>query len=694
MKYSKKNKKNKKIGFVVAVAVILLIMTGMFLLSGSGNSSKVIDNITIEAGTPVPEVGEFFLSPKTAGSYVTDISGIDTNKIGTTEIEIEIRGKKYISSLTIKDTTPPTGKSVELYIFPNSEINPDGLVTDIYDVTEVICKFETQPDFDRFGWQDVAVILTDEGNNITKIESKIYIFEVADELAVEIGTDNNITIRDFILNYIETDGLYINTDEINFSALGVYPVVLELNNYITESVVKIADTIPPTGEPVELYIFKDSEVNPDDFVTNIQDETEVTCEFKTPPDFDKLGWQRITVILTDEGDNKTEIKSRVYIIGVIGELVIEAGTVSNISTADFMLNFIETDSVFIDKADEINFLVPGLYPVVIKTGAYETPAVVKIQDTTPPKARVKSCRTYKNKSIPAENFVSSITDVSPVTVRYKTRPDFSAEGNQTVYIILEDAYNNISEYTAQLTVIFDTTPPVISGELDKTIVEGGTISYRTGITVTDDYDTNVQLVIDSSQVNLNKAGSYTVIYSATDESGNKTTVKGTITVSAIDMNLVNQMADEILAKIIDNSMTKYEKARAIFNWVHGKMRYSSSLSPREIPQAAYNCFSRGSGDCYTYMAGSRVLLTRAGIENRTVQRIAGAATPHYWNLVNTGGGWYHFDVCPTPSNAVTISERFMFTESQARRYTRIIPNREHYYDYDKSTVPEVVEGYD
>jgi hypothetical protein len=91
------------------------------------------------------------------------------------------------------------------------------------------------------------------------------------------------------------------------------------------------------------------------------------------------------------------------------------------------------------------------------------------------------------------------------------------------------------------------------------------------------------------------------------------------------------------------------------------------------------------------MAASHVLLTRAGIDNRIVQRIPEATSPHYWNLVNAGTGWRHFDTCPSPTGAVGFDERFMFTESQAREYTETITARDHYYDYDKSTVPEAVE---
>jgi len=124
------------------------------------------------------------------------------------------------------------------------------------------------------------------------------------------------------------------------------------------------------------------------------------------------------------------------------------------------------------------------------------------------------------------------------------------------------------------------------------------------------------------------------------------------------------------------------------------MRNATSLYPIDAAKAAYECFTRGRGNCYTYFAASMVLLTRAGIPNEPVKRHV-PGSYHYWNLVNTGSGWYHFDTCPTPGNAVTINQRFMFTQSQAEEYSAVIISaaglKNYYYVYDKSTVPEAVE---
>ncbi|MCL2813431.1 MAG: hypothetical protein FWD23_02400 [Oscillospiraceae bacterium] len=680
-----------------------------FVCLSSCQNAQLVQNVTIEAGSLVPDIADFYINPQTAGRYMTDMANIDTKKIGSVTVEIEIQNKKYTSVLTIKDTTPPKAKPVDLYIFHGNEISPEDLAAEIEDETSVSCAFGALPDYNKYGWQNVSAVLTDEGGNKTEIESRLYIFDKSlfDEFVFEVGVPmNGLTFSEFMDNHVSSvaglDGkIEIEAGELPFSAdediyfpsIGSYRIKLTLGGYSTFSTVASRDTIPPSGKPSPeyQYIFFGSALNPEDFVTEIEDATKVSCVFKDENLSYAPGWQNITVRLTDEGQNSAAVTSRYYVFDAAEELTIEAGTRNAVSERDFVKNYIEESGLLLEGAGSINFSLPGSYPVKLKAGKHEFPAVVKIQDTIPPTADVRNIWTYINKPVQATSFVYNIKDVSPVTIKYKTQPDFSVEGNAAAYIIIEDAYNNKAEFAAILTVVWDTAPPVISGELDRRVAEGGTLSYRAGVTVTDDYDQNVQLVVDSSQVNLNRAGVYAVIYSATDESGNRAEVTGYVTVFEINMALVNGMADELLGQIIKAGMSATDKARAIYAWVDGKMKYSATNTKREIAQRSYDCFTKGSGDCYTYMAASHVLLTRAGIDNRIVQRIPEASSAHYWNLVNTGSGWYHFDVCPTPSGAVGYDERFMFTESQAQSYTQLITGRDHYYDYDKSTVPEVVE---
>ena len=82
-----------------------------------------------------------------------------------------------------------------------------------------------------------------------------------------------------------------------------------------------------------------------------------------------------------------------------------------------------------------------------------------------------------------------------------------------------------------------------------------------------------------------------------------------------------------------------------------------------------------------YACTSKVLLTRAGIANIDIVKIP-TRTSHYWNLVNVGDGWYHFDTTPRKDHPVI----FMWTEAQMMEYSG-----RHYnsHNYDHSLYPVV-----
>ena len=105
-------------------------------------------------------------------------------------------------------------------------------------------------------------------------------------------------------------------------------------------------------------------------------------------------------------------------------------------------------------------------------------------------------------------------------------------------------------------------------------------------------------------------------------------------------------AAQIVASITNSSMTKPQKAAAIYNYVRGHMTYTTrGLRPEsgEAAAALYG-FRRHSGNCFEYYAMSKYLLEAAGMPNIRVVRASDG--DHFWNLVNVDGAWYHFDTTP------------------------------------------------
>lgn len=253
----------------------------------------------------------------------------------------------------------------------------------------------------------------------------------------------------------------------------------------------------------------------------------------------------------------------------------------------------------------------------------------------------------------------------------------------------------------------DTVPPVITGVHDITVSTADTISYRDGVTVTDDQDAAVQLQIDSSGVDLTTPGIYTAYYSAADAAGNTAQASATVTVIPAEIDndgeaggedeaRLDELCEQILAEITTDDMTDRDKAYAIYDYIKNHVRYVDASDKSSWIDAAYSSLLYGRGDCYNFFAASKALLTHAGIPSVDVERVGGNS-PHYWQLVNCGDGWYHFDTCPRPD--WYVFECFLRTEIEVREYTANLnndPNRQYwnnYYVYDYDACPVTAEGF-
>lgn len=235
----------------------------------------------------------------------------------------------------------------------------------------------------------------------------------------------------------------------------------------------------------------------------------------------------------------------------------------------------------------------------------------------------------------------------------------------------------------------DTEPPVIMGVKDLATTVGGSISYKKDVFVTDNHDENVELIIDSSDVDLNKEGNYEVIYKACDTAGNSTSVTTMVHVrsdllsdSIKNEDVINEAADSILASIITDDMSQYEKAKKIYNWCHEQIAYADATPKIDEIDGAYQGLVNRRGDCYTYAMTAKCLLTRAGIKNMDIERIPSGNEMHYWNLIDIGDGWYHFDTCRRADGATF----FYKTDAEIKKYS---DSHDNCHNYDRTKYPKI-----
>ena len=225
----------------------------------------------------------------------------------------------------------------------------------------------------------------------------------------------------------------------------------------------------------------------------------------------------------------------------------------------------------------------------------------------------------------------------------------------------------------------DTEAPVIQGAADMQIFLGESVSYRKNISVTDNSQIEPVLTVDTSKVNLEAPGAYPVVYTAQDNAGNITsvTVQLTIELKVYTQEEVDVLADGILAQIITEDMSQRDKAVAIYNWITSHVSYISHSYGDDWIRSAYEGLALRKGDCRVYAATAKELLTRAGIINMDIRKIP-SSTDHFWNLVDVGEGWLHFDTCPRSEG---IKGFCLWTDAELMEFSQA-HNGTHNYDHD------------
>ena len=209
---------------------------------------------------------------------------------------------------------------------------------------------------------------------------------------------------------------------------------------------------------------------------------------------------------------------------------VEAG--KNFDAKTYITKIRNMDINEINITGKVDNKTPGEYKVTYSYKKSKKILKVTVVDTIAPKLTPKKdCFIYAGEDVTTE-MLTDVDDVTKCKLELDNLgQDLSAIGEYTVMVSATDLGGNISKCETKITVKNpDITPPTISGIKNTSITVGDTFDSKKGISVTDDYDKNPTLVIDDKNLNTKKAGNYTVIYTATDNAGNKASVNRIVTV--------------------------------------------------------------------------------------------------------------------------------------------------------------------
>ena len=454
------------------------------------------------------------------------------------------------------------------------------------------------------------------------------------ELTVEAGA-HSIEANDFRKADKGIDAQFASDiSAIDLSAIGEYPVSISYKNKTYDCTLIVEDTIAPEAEVRNLAIYSNETPDPEAFIVSIKDASPVTVQYEKRTDLSQDGSYLLKLFLTDAAGNRAE---------------------------------------------------------------YEVVLTVFVDNGVPQLAGVKAIFTYIGTE---PDYLAGVTamddkDLDLEIIVDKSQVNLDAVGTYDITYSVTDAAGNTTTVPSTVTVTDDNTAPTIQGVHNISLYLGSSVSYRSGVIVADDKDPAPKLEVDSSQVDLSNPGTYPLVYTARDMTGNETRLEVTVTVaekpsSYVDAETINAKADALLKKIVTDDMTDEAKVRAIYSYVRSHFTYSGHSDKTDWLQGAWVMMDDGEGDCFNYYAVTKLLLERLGIPNIDVRKVRNHETDsdHYWSLVSVDGGstYYHLDTTPRVGDGddfCLVTDAFLDAYSKANK---------NCHNRDKSLYPATPEA--
>lgn len=523
--------------------------------------------------------------------------------------------------------------------------------------------------------------------------------------AVEAGS--SFSAGDFLLESGHTaefdsdfSSLYVKDGIAKINQLGEYTVGLTVDGTPYSISLTVQDTVPPVASARVVTVSRGDSLTAEHCVTNIKDQTAVSCSFRTEPDLTQTGSVNAVVVLTDEAGNHTEVPVSITVLDDSKSLqdsyTIEAG--EPIPAAEELIALNKTGK-YITDVSVINTSLIGCHTLELEVEGTVYSTLLIIEDTVAPTATVLPVTAYYGAAFPsAGSFVSNIIDQGPVTVSYETDPGANVTKPVQVRIVLTDQAGNRTVYDSECSVAVDEEAPAFlsyPNQLDADI--NNPIIWRAMVEAADNSGT-VDVSLDTTGIPLEKPGTYTAYFVAKDSVGNETRqeVKLVLHDNSVSKEMMDQLCSVIVDEIITEDMNTQEILYTVAEYVCDAILYTGEGAHDDVRREAYlGLGGRRNGDCFTFMAASHELLTYLGYEVQIVRRSAEYVPEsgnHFWLLVNCGTEeeplWYHHDSSPhsKPFNQKT----YMMTDAQARAYTNNRndnASKKHYYSFDTSLHP-------
>ena len=389
-------------------------------------------------------------------------------------------------------------------------------------------------------------------------------------VSLEVGTayaDAGATASDNIDGDITASIVTVNP--VDTGTVGTYKVTYNVSDAAGNAATEVTRTVNITADvtaPVVtlvgnaiVSILKDSTYTDAGATASDNIDGDITASIVTvnPVDTATVGTYTVTYNVTDStGNVATEVTRTVNVLAtadttlpeitLVGDVSvsIEQGTVYTDAGATASDNIDGDITASIVTVNPVDTATVGTYTVTYNVtdsssnAATEVTRTVSVTpDATAPvitlvgdaSVSIEQGTAYNELGASATDAVDDNTSLSNNIVIDSSAVDVNTVGTYTVtYNVSDAAGNSATQVTRTVNVTADATAPVITLQGESTIsLNLGTAYIEPGATATDAVDDDTALsnniVIDSSAVDVNTVGAYTVTYNVSDAAGNAAT---------------------------------------------------------------------------------------------------------------------------------------------------------------------------
>jgi hypothetical protein len=201
--------------------------------------------------------------------------------------------------------------------------------------------------------------------------------------------------------------------------------------------------------------------------------------------------------------------------------------------------------------------------------------------------------------------------------------DFMQLGTYYVTYSTTDRAGNRASIKRKVVVDPDATGPKFSGLSDLTVEKNSSPDFETGVLAHDGYDGDVPFTFDTTNLDITKAGTYIITYTAQDNTGNATTARRKV--------IVNVDSSDVAALVTKVAAGLSADPEAIRNYVRKSIDYNSNWGG-DYP--VWYGLTTKTGNCYVHALCFQALLREKGFETKLIWC---EDKTHYWNLVKIDG---------------------------------------------------------